>query len=245
MSAPDPESSLFPRTQWTQLAKAADRDVAGLDELIRLYWEPLRIYLAASFPSLRNRTEELLQNFAEDKVLREGWLKRADRSRGRFRDFLKRSLRNYVLDQLDTAEMRNPPVSLDESGAELASAESPSEQFDLLWARTVLAETLRHMEADCRDPKADQPRRAQIWEMFQIRLLDPIFNDAAPVPYEQLIERFKLKSPSDASNMLLSAKRIFKQHLGRVVGSYAGADRATAAEIQALNGFLEGLEKRG
>jgi DNA-directed RNA polymerase specialized sigma24 family protein len=245
MPAPDSESSLFPRTQWTQLAGAAAADTDKLDGLIRLYWAPLKIYLVARFPSLRDRADELLQNFSTDKMLKEGWLKRADRSRGRFRDFLKRSLQNYILDHLDKAEVRNAPVSLDQLEQELPGPDSPAEAFDLMWARTVLAETLRQMEADCRGPEGDQPRRTQIWEMFQLRMLEPILNESEPMPYEQLVDRFGLKSPSEAFNMLLSAKRIFKMHLGRVVAGYAESDRATAAEIQALARFLEGLEKKG
>jgi hypothetical protein len=244
MSATDPEGSLFPHTRWTQLAGAAEKDPERLDWLIRLYWEPLRVYFIARFPGLRNRADEFLLNFSEDKVLKEGWLKRADRTRGRFRDFLKRSLRNFVLDHLDRADVKNPPVSLDELDQDVPGPDSPSEQFDLTWARTVLAETLRQMEADCRDVDAEQPRRTRIWEMFRIRMLDPIFNDADPVPYDQLIERFDLKSPMEASNMLLSAKRMFKSHLERVVAGYSEADKATASEIQALTTFLRGLEKR-
>ncbi len=121
--------------------------------------------------------------------------KRADRSRGKFRDFLKTSLRNFVLDRLNRAEVRHAPVSLDELEVDVPAAAGPSEEFDLTWVRTVLAETLRRMEADCRDPAADQPRRGYIWEMFRIRLLEPIFNDAAQPPYEQLIERFGLQIP--------------------------------------------------
>jgi DNA-directed RNA polymerase specialized sigma24 family protein len=226
------------------LAVAANKDSEQLDRLIRLYWAPLRIYLMASFPGLRDRADELLQNFSEDKILKDGWLKRADRSRGRFRDFLKRSLHNFVLDYLSKAEVRHAPISLDELNQELPGPDSPSEQFDLMWARTVIAEALQQMEADCRDSNAGQPRRTCIWEIFRIRLLDPIFNEVDPAPYEQLIGRFELKSPTEAFNMLLSAKRIFKMHLGRVVAGYAGADRATAAEIQALNCFLQGLEKK-
>jgi hypothetical protein len=203
----------------------------------------LRIFIVATFPSLRNRADELLQEFSEDKILKEGWLRRADKNRGKFRDFLKKSLRNFVLDRLRRSENKNQPASLEDLQSELPAPEKPSEQFDLMWARTVLAEALGEMETDCKDPGAEQPRRSQIWEMFRIRILDPIFNEIAPVPYEQLIERFGLKSPTDASNMLLSAKRIFKAHLGRVVAGYAGADRATAAEIQALNSFLQGLER--
>ena len=99
------------------------------------------------------------------------------------------------------------------------------------------------MEEDCKNPAADQPRRGYIWEMFRLRLLEPVFNDAPAPPYEELIARFELRSPSDASNLLLSAKRIFKSHLHRVIQDYAGQDAATAAEIRELEEFVSRLAK--
>jgi hypothetical protein len=128
---------------------------------------------------------------------------------------------------------------------ELPQPDAPSEAFDLAWARAVLAETLRRMEEDCRQPGQDQPRRSYIWDMFRLRLLEPVFNDTEPPPYDELIDQFALKSPTDASNTLLSAKRIFKVHLGRVIREYAGQDAATAVEIRALEDFLARLAKRG
>ena len=242
---PEPtDSSIFPRTDWAELSKAAAADEVRLDRLIRLYWEPLKVFLAATFPSLRDQADIMLQDFAEDKLLKEGWLRRADQTRGRFRDFLKTSLRHFVLDRLNRAEVKNPPISIEELQQELPQPDSPSEEFDLAWARTVLAETLRRMEADCKDPGEDQPRRGYIWEMFRIRLLEPIFNDAAQPSYDQLIDQFGLKSPTEASNTLLSAKRIFKAHLSKVIKEYAGQGAAAAIEIQALENFLVRLAKR-
>jgi hypothetical protein len=80
--------------------------------------------------------------------------------------------------------------------------------------------------------------------MFRIRLLEPIFNGAAEVPYDQLVDQFGLKSPTDASNTLLSAKRIFKAHLSKVIKEYARQDAAMAAEVLALEDFLFRLAKR-
>lgn len=235
--------SIFPRTDWTELGKAADAEQAPLDRLIRLYWQPLKIFLVATFPSLSGQADELLQDFAGDKILREGWLRKADQTRGRFRDFLKTSLRNFVLDRLSRAEVKNPPVSLDELEQDIPDAPASAEEFDLAWARAVLAETLRRMEADCRKPGKDQARRTAIWEVFRIRLLEPVFNGAPQMPYDQLIEQFGLKSPLEASNTLLSGKRIFKAHLDKVIHEYAGRDVATAVEIQALKDFLHRLSK--
>lgn len=236
--------SVFPRTDWAELRKAAAAEEVPLDHLIRLYWEPLKIYLLATFPNQREQVDMLIQDFAQDRMLKEGWLGKADQSRGRFRDFLKTSLRNFVLDRLDRAEVKNPPLSLEQLVHELPSPEASSEEFDLAWARTVLAETLKRMQADCESPGDDQARRNCIWEIFRIRLLEPIFNDAPQIPYDELVKRFGLKSPMEASNTLLSAKRIFRTHLGKVIEEYAGQGAATVLEVQALENFLGRLAKR-
>ena len=243
MGAEPSAGSIFPRTDWAELSKAAEAEQAPLDRLIRLYWLPLKIFLVATFPNLSSQADELLQDFAGDKILREGWLKKADQTRGRFRDFLKTSLRNFVLDRLNKADVKNPPVSIEELEQEIPESQASAEEFDLAWARAVLTETLRRMEADCKRPGKDQPRRMSIWEMFRVRLLDPVFNNTEQIPYDQLIERFGLKSPLEASNTLLSAKRIFKGHLDEVIREYAGRDAATALEVQALKDFLNRLSK--
>src|SRR5580693_8937638 len=235
--------SIFPRTDWAELTKAADAEQAPLDRLIRLYWQPLKIFLVATFPNLSGQADELLQDFAGDRLLREGWLKKADQARGRFRDFLKTSLRNFILDRMDKADVKNPPLSLEELEQEIPDSGASAEEFDLAWTRAVLSETLRRMEADCRRPGKDQPRRLCIWEMFRLRLLEPLFHDAPQMPYDQLVERFGLKSPLDASNTLLSGKRIFKAHLDEVIRDYAGRDAATDLEIGALKDFLRRLSK--
>jgi len=226
------------------LAKAANAEPDELDRLIRLYWAPMRIFLVATFPNLRNQADQLLQEFAEDRILRKDWLRRADPSRGRFRDFLKASLKNFTLDRLNRFEARHPPVSLSEVEGELLSAQNPSDAFDLQWVRTVLAQTLERMEADCNNPAENQPRRGYIWQMFRLRLLEPALSDAQPVAYDELVQRFELRSPTDASNMLLSAKRIFKMHLNKVIEEYGERDAATLIEVNALAEFIQQLAKR-
>jgi hypothetical protein len=81
--------------------------------------------------------------------------------------------------------------------------------------------------------------------MFRLRLLEPLFHNAPQMPYDQLVAKFGLKSPLDASNTLLSGKRIFKAHLDEVIREYAERDAATALEIEALKDFLGRLSKHG
>jgi hypothetical protein len=245
MASEPSTGTIFPQTDWEALRQPSGGDAARLDLLIRRYWRPLRVFLVATFPGLEDQTELLLQEFAEDKLLKEGWLQRANRQRGQFRAFLKASLRNFVRDRLTRAEVRNAPISLESLEVELPEPEAATEEFDLEWARTVLVETLKRMEADCRDPDANQPRRSHIWELFRLRMLEPLFQNAEQTPYEHLIVRFGLKSPLEASNMLLSAKRIFKTHLTQVIREYTDQDDATAEEITRLEEFLARLAKRG
>jgi hypothetical protein len=244
MSSEQQASSIFPVTNWAELGKAAAGDEARLDQLIRLYMSPLRIFFVTTFPGLSHEADVYLQEFAEDRIIKQGWLQRADKNRGQFRHFLKTSLRHFVLDRLSRADVKHAPLSLDELDLDLPNEEAAADEFDLAWVRIVLAETMRRMEDSFRRPGDDQPRRSYIWEIFRVRLLDPILEDATVVPYEQLIERFGLRSPMEGSNMLLSAKRSFQSHLNDVIREYMVQDKAAALEVHALESFLARLAKR-
>jgi DNA-directed RNA polymerase specialized sigma24 family protein len=241
----DATNSFWPPTQWSGsgfLSRRLSQDASGLNQVILQYQTPLRIYLLSTFAGLEGEAEELLQDFMQDKVLKEGWLGKADRSRGRFRDFLKRSLNNFVKDRL--RRRAHAPASLDELELDLPAAPPAAEEFDLNWARTILADVLQRMEADCRAPGKDQPRRTHIWEVFRLRLLEPALQDAEPIGYDELVQRFAIVSPFDAQNMLATAKRIFTRHLNTVIGKYEQDEAAVQMEIEALKGFLSRLGRK-
>jgi DNA-directed RNA polymerase specialized sigma24 family protein len=237
-------SSSWPRTDWSEIQAAADsvgKDAELLDTLLRRYQAAIRAYLQKVFPSLQDHHEEYAHEFMTDRMLKEGWLKRADPNRGRFRDFLKISLRRFVLDRRRRRDVRNPPEPLVEAEDEIPDEAAACEAYDRAWAAAVVAEALRRMETNCRDPGKDQPRRRQTWEVFELRLLKPIFEDAQPAPYEDVIQRFGFSSPSEAFNTLASAKRIFRSHVLAVVREYAGRDEATAMEMDALRDAVMGI----
>lgn len=234
-------TSLWPVTNWSALRHAADA-IGGqpgpLDDLIRRYQHPLKVFLTSKFPWLASEAEQLVIEFAEDRILKEGWLRKPQAERGRFRDFLKCSLVHFVQDRYRKKDVSRLATPLDELDREPAAPTPSSSAFDLDWTRTLLAETLSRMEADCRKPGRDQPRRSHIWEIFQIRLLGPMLENAEPWPYELVVERFQLRSPTDAFNLLNSAKRIFSRHLKNVIAEYEGDSRVAAelAELKSLVG---------
>jgi DNA-directed RNA polymerase specialized sigma24 family protein len=244
-SAEKPGSSLWPMTDWSGVghaAKLVGKDADRLNQLILRYQKPLMIYLLSAFPSLASNADELLQNFAQDKILRQGWLGKASRERGRFRDFLKTSLRNFVHDHL--RKNASAPASLDELGIDMPAEERSTELFDLDWARTILAEVLKRMEADCKGPGKDQPRRTCVWEVFRLRILQPALDDSEPSGYEEIVRQFGIVSPADAQNMLATAKRIFSRHLNEVIAEYEGGGQAARFELDEIKRALSCLSKK-
>ena len=112
-------------------------------------------------------------------------------------------------------------------------ADSPSDVFDVAWARELLGEVLRRMEAEC-----DGARRREIWGVFESRILRPILDNAATLPYEQLVKRFGFRSPTQAANALVTAKRMFARTLRTVVSEYALGEQAVESEIRDLQHIL-------
>ncbi|MCX6928562.1 MAG: hypothetical protein NT154_35935 [Verrucomicrobia bacterium] len=239
------ENWQWPATGWSDsghLPSTLGRNVSKLNELILRYQAPLKAYLLAAFPGLVNEADELLQDFAQDRILREGWLRKADQQRGRFRDFLKISLKNFVRDRLSSRV--NAPISLEELECDLASEAVGEETFDLEWGRAILTEVLTRMEQDCRTPQKNQPNRPQIWEVFRLRLLQPILEGAQPVGYEELVSKLGIVSPFAAQNLLATAKRMFERHLNEVIGEYEAAGEAAKVEVEELKKFLAGLSHK-
>ncbi len=97
-------------------------------------------------------------------ILESNWLRQADESRGRFRSFLLKSLRNFLGHATEKKRARKRGgdlqfVSWDEWMAEAPSQLSittqaletlpPERLFDLRWAATVVEQALRRLREEC------------------------------------------------------------------------------------------------
>ena len=234
----------FPPTRWTYVECAARPDdpeqEKALGDLLATYLPVLKRYLVAQFHFDEPHAEDLLQGFVLEKVLKGGVLARAERQRGRFRTFLLNVLTNFVVSEQRRARaLKRAPaqgsVSLDElseTAPEVALAPAAA-QFDLAFARQVIAEALRRMESQC-----EVAARPDIWGVFVGRLLNPIFDQAAPANYEVLVERFGFQSPGHASNVLITAKRMFARVLRSVVAEYVAGEGEIDTELEELQAIL-------
>jgi DNA-directed RNA polymerase specialized sigma24 family protein len=230
----------FPVTQWTLIAWAgADGPMkrAAMAELLRRYLTPMKSHLVMRFRIPTEQAEDLLQGFLASQVLERNLIRRADRGKGKFRSFLLVALDRYARNQIRDGHAQKRSAARTcalETSAEPVSREpGPSDIFDVEWAREVVAEALRRMKRDC-----TSFNRPDIWGVFQQRILTPSFDDVSPPPYERLVEAFGFNSSSQASNVLITAKRMFARGLRSVVAEYEPEEARIDSEISELRQIL-------
>lgn len=153
-------SSAFDTTRWTIVLHAANDDAAGrdaLEGLCRAYWLPLYVYVRRRGHSAHD-AEDLTQGFFADLLGRDA-VKRADRTRGRFRTFLLSALTNYLHDAHDHAQAARrgggvEKLSFDALEADDALAQikdaalTPDQAFDRSWTLALLDRAMKRLHAE-------------------------------------------------------------------------------------------------
>ncbi|MDQ6623490.1 MAG: sigma-70 family RNA polymerase sigma factor [Verrucomicrobiota bacterium] len=163
---PASQPAEFSTTHWSLITLGAATDEEkrrnALTELCRTYWRPIFLYICRRGYSFED-AQDLTQDFFA-KILEMNWLGRADKSRGRFRALLLKSLKNFLIDagEKRSAKKRGGGVefiSWDDWMAEAPSHLSisaramdnlaPERLFDLRWAATVVEEAMRRLADEC------------------------------------------------------------------------------------------------
>jgi RNA polymerase sigma-70 factor (ECF subfamily) len=231
----------FPATRWSLVGRAGGTDAVAqpvaVAELVRMYAPALRAHLLQSLRYDEHRADDLLQGFLTDRVLEQRLIGHADPQRGRFRTFLLAALDRYVVDEhryrsARKRSARGEVFDVDEHRDELASCgggTSGADAFDVAWAREVLGEVLAAMRAQC-----ERTRRADVWDVFQVRYLKPATEGVEPEPHESIAIRLKLESPRQAANLLVTAKRMFTRAFKSVVSRYAADQDELREEVTEL-----------
>ena len=227
-------NAVFPMTSWSLLGRAGkDPDEVqreALNELLTRYWSALRSYLVLHKRIDTNQAEDLVQGFIQSKILERDLISKAESSRGRFRNLLLTSLDNYVKNQQaqQNAQKRKPDraASFDAENRDYWAVEknTPQKAFDVDWARELLAQTVDRMREEC----------VASGRVFESRILDPILEGKDSASYSELVRQYGFQSPSHASNVLISAKRMFARLLRDVISEYAFSEDEVETEIQVL-----------
>jgi len=239
---PNPADGRFPTTHWTLVARAGQdpsqsrREALG--QLLGRYLPALRAHLIHGRRLSPDDADDLLQDFVAAKIIEKDLIGRADRELGRFRTYLMAAIDRFLIDQFRqrSAKKRSPGdaglVALGDQAGQVADG-SPSDAFETQWAREVIAQATRMMRQECQ-----ASARMEIWGVFECRLLRPLLEGTEPADYDELVERFGLRSPSQASNVLMTAKRMFGRMLKSVIGEYAVDEEEIESEIRDLHAVL-------
>jgi len=233
----------FPVTQWSLVIKAGQLDPKAkreaLGQLLPRYLPAMKAHLVHRKRLPSEKADDLLQEFVANKILEKDLIARADQQLGKFRTLMLTALDRFVKNQLRNEHAKKRAASdgamlgLDEHADYLPGTARGAEEFDLAWARGVINEALRKMRQQC-----ESSGRMQLWGIFECRVVGPTLHAAAPIDYAQLVERFGFQSPSQASNALTTAKRMYARALRDAVSEYARDEEEIEAEIKELREIL-------
>jgi DNA-directed RNA polymerase specialized sigma24 family protein len=145
----------FASTHWSMVVAAGQRDSpeseAALATLCQRYWYPLYAYARRRLPHAEDAQDRTQAFFAE--LLEKGYLRQADRARGRFRSFLLTAFQHFLAKQYERehAQKRGGGrsfLSLDFDRGERRYHCEPSHDntaealFERGWALTLLEQGL-------------------------------------------------------------------------------------------------------
>jgi len=235
----------FPSTHWSSVVAAGHRESeegrSALGRMLTRYRPALKAYLMEKFRYGEDQALDLLQDFVLEVVLKKELIAGARRIPGtKFRSYILCALHNFGISEYrrNTALKRRPVgglASLDEL-RELdfdPAGQRTTPAVDANWARSVLAQALERLQEQC-----EAQGRQDLWSVFEQRLVRPVLDDAAPSPYEALVEQHGLKSSAHAQNLLYKAKKMFAQALRSVVAEYAEGDSEIESELRELQAIL-------
>ncbi len=228
----------FQTTQWSLVMRAGGADEQtqrqALIELLKRYMPALHSYLVYRKRFDTHRADDLLQGFLASKVVEHDLVADARREMGRFRSFLVTALNRYVISEIrrEQAEKRGGGALATDGEFETAADAEP-DSFDVEWARELLGQAVSRMRQECIGTG-----RNDVWEIFDARVIGPALQGREPMAYEQLVERFGLVSPAQASNLLITGRRSFVRVLRGLIAEYEPDDQRIDAELNDLQTVL-------
>jgi RNA polymerase sigma-70 factor (ECF subfamily) len=152
----------FATTHWSVVMAAGDFDSSqaqnALETLCRTYWYPIYVYVRRKGYG-PDDAEDLTQEFFA-QLISKHHLRKADRTKGKFRNFLLGTLNNFLLREWDRAHRQKRGgrfilVSLDEPAPEQryrlepTDNDTPEKKFLRQWGMTVLKQALNALGREC------------------------------------------------------------------------------------------------
>ena len=238
---PHPNSP-FPVTQWSLVARARHVETSikrqALDELLQSYFPAVRLHLIRRRSVRPHDVDDVIQGFIASQVIERELIEKVEKEKGKFRTFLLTALDRYLskLRRGEAVRQRRLGSQIDVDNVPEPAAATDTDipqMFDVEWARGVLNQTLSRMALKCRSSGRDD-----VWKLFELRLIQPIIDNQPPPPYQQILKTCGLRTPLQASNMLVTGKRMFERILKAVIAEYTLDEQQIDEEIIDLKNIL-------
>jgi RNA polymerase sigma-70 factor (ECF subfamily) len=219
----------FPTTMWTMVLGAgrAEGDAArtSLEQLVARYWAPVHAYVSALVRHTRDDAEDITQAFFT-RLLERRDLEKLDPELGSFRGFLKRAVRNFVIDVMRRDEAHGTPVALVESDA--AAQAGPEEVFEREWDSVVCQAAIEELEQRMRLTGA-----GQCFEVFRAYCLEQDGSGARHRTYREVGERLGL-TESTVRQHLERCRAQLREILWSKIREYVDDEAEVRAEFRRL-----------
>lgn len=207
----------FPETEWTRIGNPLVRgDI--LAELYSRYWRPLYVYLRRRDFS-NDRAKDLVQGFFTDKILGHEFLQKADRTKGKFRNFLLVAIRNYAINISRIDGKSEDFCCLEE---QRAPTPDPEQEFNRAWGEELLRIALRQLQEECQK----MGKNTQ-WNLFREWLLEPKL-DGNYGEMGTFCQQYGIRDPDVAYKMLFRLKKRF----GTILRDYLCSEIPSGDEMK-------------
>jgi DNA-directed RNA polymerase specialized sigma24 family protein len=232
----------FATTRWSVIrnghASGRRSDVnEGLAKLCQIYWRPIFTFIyrrGYSAPDAQDLTQDFFLMILEGKLLQS-----ADPSRGRFRSFLLRSLKNFLIDASVKRRslkrggdvkfvswekwMADAPSQLSIPATALTSAPADA-LFDLGWAAAIAGEALRRLRTEC-----ESKGHRRIYEVLSSYLT----TERGDISYQHLSVVLGVPEPS-LKSLLHEFRRRYRELLREEVAKTVESEANVDDEIRYL-----------
>lgn len=234
----------FPETAWlTALSSPDPRDPrrrAMVERLCALYWRPVYKFIRASWGKSIENAKDLTQEFFAT-VIDSDLIVRYQPSKGRFRDFLKGALRNFLAEAHRRGERQkrgggSVTIPLDVDGIETHAfaqdlqQSTPEQIYDREWAEGLMADCVARLKELLRaEGKTKQ------WRVFET--YDLAAADETPPTYEELAARLDVPV-HDIRNCLSRTRARLRELIVERISEYVASRDEIEEELQQLAEYL-------
>lgn len=208
------------------------------DRLIRQYGPPLEYYLMQYGRVSPDQAEDIVHEFLIAKLLNpvpednlvsrflQSQQKFPDR---RFRDYLRRSLLNFLRDQQRRPSLKATGYDhLENFVPQDESARPPDEEYSLEWASNLLRLAINAMRREC-----EEKGQLDIWDVFELRVLKPAQTGQPAISFEELCSGGRFGTPRQAINLLQTAIRKLNRIMRQLIIDYVpGRGETQAATVE-------------